>query len=1227
MATMDWNPTPSQQAALASTNKAMLVSAAAGSGKTRVLTERIIQSLVDKEHPADLSRMLVVTFTKAAATELKNRISAALNKELSKPDAPLELSKQLLLLGSAQISTIDSFFQKQIRENFEQLEIPSNFRIADSSELLRLSNEILDELIEEFYHRFDVSKQENSFVRNRENRFAAAIDHLISHRSDGKLNGTLLNFYEKFSKYTEGIELLRKSAEQLRQDAEKPFFESSYGNAILETMKERMTGSLMFLKSIEQEMSGLSDCYARCVGLLSADRDYCKAFLKALEEKDYARVVIAIDAFPSDKFPTVKPKPDVATCYHEWRKSFKKETEEKIKPLFADTEEEIKHQMLQTAELCGMLYLLFSEYQSRFLKEKKAHGILEHDDVRAMLHRLLTLPDGKPSPFALSLSDQYDAVYIDEYQDVDSMQDTIFRLIGQNKRFMVGDIKQSIYGFRGSEPLIFSNYRRTMPLYSSPEAQDADGISVFMSDNFRCNKPIIDFANRVCSFLFSACEKSVGYRPQDDLVPSKAPIDGVTPHPVRLAVFDAPQKAGKDADGDEEDAPKQEVLWTVREISRLLRTECRDDGKAIQPSDVAILVRTAKQAKGYVDGLRAYGIPVSDGSAANLLFSPLMTDLLNLLRTVDNPYRDLPLSEFLISELGGFTLTEVGQIRSCAPEEKSLFDAMTVMASEANGDLSKKAMETVKWIQRLQDVAAVEAADRFLHQLYLEERILPYAEEEELLYLYEQARTYQRTAWGGLYGFLNYFSAFLEKGESPNSGFHGAENAVKVMTIHKSKGLEFPVVFLCSTGGQFTLKDLQSPLFYHKEVGFAARLYDAQSGNMKNTAPVSALKLLTEQDLKEENIRTLYVALTRAKERLYVTGTLKGKLDTAMTNAKRVRRGNRYAILKGYSYLSWILAAYFEKSPQAGEFPCIFHNISNSEEILPLAWSPLDDRSTEAAKGNDGGTEATQAALFAKHCAAVLEASKQSAYPLSYLRGLPTKAAASRLSEDLLDVLTDETADKEKALRAQAELMKSSPASFESLLSMRHTPSAADIGTATHAVLELCDFDRLQKEGVEAECNRLITDGFLGKETVSIVNKRMLEAFLESNLFDMIKNAKRIYREQKFGIFIPMGELTKKQELAEHLSSHPLFVQGSIDLLLETEDGRLYLVDYKTDHVTEAERKNEKALAKRMTEKHKHQLLCYARAVKELFGKEPDEIFVYSVPLGRALATKPLLNL
>ncbi|MBQ7335850.1 MAG: UvrD-helicase domain-containing protein [Clostridia bacterium] len=1200
--------TKSQEAAMNLHGKSLLVSAAAGSGKTSVLTERIIRSLTDPEHPADLSRLLVVTFTRAAASELKSKIAKALTEALAQNPGNRHLSRQLFLLGSAQISTIDSFFQKAVRANFEQLSLPASFRIADESEILPIATDILNGLIEEYYQKYAPETSPNDlFSRIEDNRFANELDHLMSNRSDGKLNELLMELLKSFASDPAGESALKKCAEDLRANAEQEYFKTSYGKVISSYLRELFKGNQSFLKKTLAFLDTDPTLLEKCGGLANSDYAYCTAMLNALEEDCYSRVREVAFTFLPGRFPTVKEKPNEIIAYQEWRSKLKKEIE-KVQEMLKTPAEEISVQMQKTATLSEMLYEFYCDFQSRLLAEKNTRGILEHDDIRAMLYQLLTEQDGSTSAFAKSLAQQYDSVYIDEYQDVDFLQDRIFEIIGGSNRFMVGDIKQSIYGFRGSEPSIFASYRRLMPLYTEPEATHADGVCVFMSNNFRCNEPVIRFANRVCSFLFSACEESVGYRPQDDLVFSKS-IPDKPSVPVEFAVFEAPPRRTNASDAENtEERVHEEAIWVAAEISRLLREERLDSGARISPSDIAILVRNKAHGATYAEELKKLNIPVAASAAQNILYQPLMTDMVNLLYAIDNPYRDLPLSEFLLSPLGGFTLEEISEIRTCADEQVSLYDAMQCKSKD-NDLIAQKATAMLDWLEEQRNSAAVQPADRFLRLLYLDEKLIPYAQEPALRFLYDRARIYQRSSWCGLYGFLSHLSQLLEEGKVSADGFCKAENAVTVMTVHHSKGLEFPVVFLCSCGASFNKEDARKTLLYHRNVGFAAKLYNKETGNTEDTALRTAVKQRVDEEQTEEHIRTLYVALTRARERMYVTGTLSSKWETVAATLSQITRGNRPAILGCNNTLLWILAALQEKDIAESDFPCNIHHVSYGDVIPGI--SLLQNTSDEDLTQRE---EDPVALYYAK----VLRKQEDFLYPNNCLHAFPTKIAASKIRPAILDRITNEE-DGDEALKTQIELMQSATPSFDSLLKSGTEPSATDIGTATHAFLEFCDFSRLISTDIKQEGAKLVQDGFLSKQTYELINQKQLRLFLKSDLMNMIRSAKEVRREQKFGIFLPMKSLTQKAELANALQEHQIFVQGSIDLLLFSEDERIVLIDYKTDHINEDERLDEARLKQRMQTAHGSQLSCYAEAVKRLFGRYPDELCIYSLPLGRTV--------
>ncbi len=1185
--------------------KTLLVSAAAGSGKTSVLTERIIRTLTDQEHPCDLSRILVVTFTRAAAAELKGRIAEALTAALSEDPGNSRLAKQLLSLGSADISTIDAFFQKTVRANFEKLGLPATFKIADNQTLLSLKSDIAEGLIEEFYELYADGHSSETLNGMRHNAFAEALDHLLSNRSDGKLVQNLLRFYERFASYPQGIGLLHSYAEQMKSESNTDFLKTTCGAVFYERLMARFICFEKELTNLEARISVDPECAAKCHALLSSDISFCRALLDALQKKSYTRVQTVFNSFVAGRFPTIRNKPVFVTDYQEFRAIFRKEIARVTEQLQAPPELLAK-QMLKTAELSEILYRYFSAYEERLLAEKKSRGTLEHNDIRAFLYKLLTNADGSPSEFADLIASQYDAVYIDEYQDVDAVQDRIFALIGRDRRFMVGDIKQSIYGFRGSDPSVFAGYRRRMPLYQEPEAESADGVCVFMSDNFRCNEPVIRFTNRVCSFLFSACEGSIGYRPHDDLVFGKQ-CERTDQPLVQIAVFDRPS-AADETDGDEQ-VSRDEAVWVAAQISQLLRTGIKDNGEHITPSDIAILVRNRAHGASFVKELEALSIPVAAEAATDLLHEPILTDVLNLLRAIDNPYRDIPLTEYLLSPIGGFSLQELSDIRAHAPHHKALYDALCVCAEANDGELSEKCkIQALSFQSRAKEAVALPA-DRFLRLLYLDEALIEYANEPSLLYLYDQARIYQRNAFCGLYGFLKHIEKLTEGNAAVQNGFAKPENAVSIMTVHHSKGLEYPVVFLASCGSNFNRSDLKESLLFHPSVGCASKLYDPTLAATNTTLLREAVAIRIDEEQAEENIRTLYVALTRARERLYVTGTLYGKWETALSNASMIKKGDRISILACNSYLAQILASI--KTDLEDPFMLLSHithdeieygEIYQETKVINTAQEPTSKPKNE----------------LAVRYAEVLERRKSAVYENSMLNGLPTKIAASKISHDLLDHLNDPENEYEATAR-RIELMRASAPAFSALLSDKAQATAAEIGTATHSFLEFCNYEALLQNGVDAECERMIREGFLDDRTVEILDREQLSLFSSSNLSEMIKQAKEVRREQHFGIFVPYAELTLQADRAERLGEHRVFVQGSIDLILEMENGELYLFDYKSDHITSAEKKDLSILATRLQKAHQSQLACYAKAMEELFGKAPDKIFIYSIPLGQAL--------
>ncbi|MCQ2429025.1 MAG: UvrD-helicase domain-containing protein [Clostridia bacterium] len=1229
--------TDAQKAAMDTRGRLLLVSAAAGSGKTATLTERIIRRLTDKNDPCELSRLLVVTFTRAAAAELKARISDALSEAIAADPGSRHLQKQLLDISSAQICTIDSFCMDAVSSNFAKLGLPANFRIADSAELTPLSDRVFDELIGKFYEKYGHRSEKDAslFSLLDDNPFADLCDALSSDRTDEDLTTVLRDLYNKLLDYPDGIGRLKREADALREQADGEFLRSDIGRAAA-GWKDRFCSSC-------------TSFYREALDLIRQDEEASKALLDAFEDDAgfYERLAAAdslgeiLELIGSKPATKVKSKKNLSsdfltiadkrTFYNDSFKSFPK--------IFRDGADELRRDMLRTALMCDILYEFLTAYDERMAAEKRQRGICDFTDNRRNLLKLLRDQDGSPSPYAFELRARYDEVYIDEYQDVDEVQDTIFSLIGGDHRFMVGDMKQSIYGFRGADPGIFASYRRRLPLMdpNHRETLPADtGSCIFMSDNFRCDEPVIRFTNTVCGHLFRACADTIGYRDEDELGFGKQVPDGTVPHKVQIDVLykdktdDKDDDEKKDASGRSAEEKKDylEALHIANTVASLLsRGEKLDNGEPIRPEDVAILLRKNTNTKTVISLLNQLGIPAGSAemdakwSGFDLLNGPDMRYLVNLLRVFDNPDYDGPLSEVLRAPFPGFSLEDLISIRAC--DGGSLYDGLLACAGGAGDDAERTARcaETVGWIEGYRRMCMTLPADAILRAMRQDTRIAG-RRSKAFLYLYDAARTSRTGSFTGIYDFMRYFEKRIADGKSALSeGKQKREGYVNVMTIHASKGLEFPVVFLAFAGTSFRLSS--GDLNFDSFSGLTMKLFDREAGQKYTPSLLDHGLISKHTQEKEDEIRLLYVALTRARERLYVTGTVGEKVPLPFAP------DDRFAALAASNYLSWILSVRSIHPELA-----VWADLNR----VPLSAVTMGEPLTSLPGRTDQPEEAGTAAYYRR----LLREAPAVSDSEALLRSIPTKVPASRMSDRLLDDCTFLSSDllsgdegklpteelgfgiidpqTSESIDRAIRLMESSVGSdFEALLRENSKPTAAEKGTAAHAFLQFCDYAKVLSGGVEAEMLRLLEEGYLNERTAKIADRRMLSAFFDSRFFGLVKGASSVRREFRFARFVPLVSLTDNDVLKAAVGDRTLYVQGSIDLLLTMPDDSVVLCDYKTDRITKEERADPSLLASRMTERHGGQLRQYAEAIREVFGQRPARVYIFSLPLGEAV--------
>ena len=1207
--------TAAQSAAMNEKNKTLLVSAAAGSGKTAVLTERIIRSLTDPESPADISRILVVTFTRAAAGELRHRISSALSSALALDPTNMHLARQLMLLGGAHISTIDSFYFDLVRSNFQAAGFPPSFRMADDTELVTLRRDTMNDAIDAMYEK---NKQ-----------FSLLSDIFCNIRSEDSLAETLIDIQERLNKYPESIDILLRSAKEIEQGASTPL-DTGFGEVWLDTVREiAQSGAKLF----EEALASLhAECEApklekKFAPLYTEIAERCKNLLTALDTKDHD-TIRALLCTPFSVSLTGGRLPDMSDAFLTLRQlcdAFREKWKKTAPVLGAISKEEIANSATESATVLRLLHETLLLFTNNYQEAKALREIAEFSDVSRAAYRLLVDGKGEPTPLALSLSASYDAIYIDEYQDVDAMQDATFRAISTPRnRFMVGDIKQSIYRFRGAQPAVFASYRKRFPLLEEAES-DAEAATVFMSNCFRCDENVIRFSNAVSGFLFSHSAESIGYTADDDLVFSKIPPrEDYRSEKCRLLLLDKKPKKERDQ-GEESESSLLEARMVAAEIARLLKEERKADGTPILAADIAVLMRSTSHAAPLTKALAAYGIATNDTSRRSFFENPEVLCMYSLLATIDNPFRDIYLAATLRSPFFGFSLEDLVTIRAAGDGSLSLYEALCEAAKAGVGDapLDARIKDFQTRLATYRQKAQALSVDKLLRYLYRETAVLSFSGYEKnengtavrqgnLNRLYEYARTFESGGFKGLYQFIRYVDSIMENGTQMPAP-EGDPNAVSLITVHHSKGLEYPVCFLVGTASRFNEDDRKATLLSDERLGCATRLCNAGPFSRTNTFHRQAISLEIRRQNREEEMRVLYVAMTRARERLYVTATPQYGVEKAMNRALLASHPQAGVLATdGSCYLDWILAAL--QRPDATEF----------SEVLIIPEEQLSSIEDQINIPTNGMQKDDQKASDESSCTPVIELLKQRfsyTYPHEHLTKLPAKLSVSRLSPVALDVYDrDDTASAVTLRDEDAEALLHT---FDRApLFEGKTPDAAARGTATHEFLQFCDFKRAAENGVEAELQRLIQEKYLSSESQGAVRIDELERFFQSNFYKSVLGAGKLYRETRFNIFLPASAFTSDTAFAEQLQGEKLLVQGVIDLFYTDDNGRLVLCDYKTDRLSPEELKSPDAAARKLMARHGEQLSYYAMALAEICGKAPDRILIYSLPLGEAVEIK-----
>ena len=1189
--------TSAQRRAIEENGRTLLVSAAAGSGKTTTLIERIIRSVCRAENPIPLDRLLVVTFTKAAASELRLRISRALTEALAKNGSDPFLARQAALLPSAKIGTIDSFYLELVRKNYASLGLSPSFRIADAGETALIARAQMETLIDDCYddHAGDIAGGAAGF---------AALTDLLCGTKDDNLADILLTLAGKLDAYPRGAAALFDREREMRACAEGDFFACPLGARIERevrdvflAVKERYAYALAVIRADEK----LSVAYD---AVFSEDYAGILRMLEALEE-GYAAAYAQLRQIGFSRLGSYRPKgdphPELAFI-KTVREDYKAHIKAFCSGYFATDAQATADCLVRTADAAHKIGELLCEYERRARLEKQRRGVCDFSDITRYALALLTDADGGDSPLADTMKDAYDAIYIDEYQDVNAVQDRIFRAIAKpDNRFMVGDIKQSIYGFRGAEAAIFAELRSAYAPID--KAADGEAATVFMSENFRCSREVVDFTNLLFARLMPAVSPETGYTEGDALIYAKRGDRFAAP--VKFLLCEKPPKDSPDA------KRPVEAECIADEIENLVRYGEKQDGTRIRYGDVALLFRSLKGAGSDCAAvLRARGIPVETDAGTNLLDAPEIQILVCLLDTIDNPRRDISLAGVLLSPLCGVSHDCLALLRRRA-EGKRLCESIRAYLAEDAADadaadgaaggapeedrarLSAFFADLAQFRAMARCMTAPELIEEVCERLAFTARIcgadrLRRANTERFI---EVARQAAGSGRGSLAEFLRYIREVESDAKAPLAAAKpesGGGDAVHIMTIHQSKGLEYPVVFLAAAERAYNLRDADTSPIYSADGGFGLRLRDASGFCLYDNLVRKSVSLAVRDRGKEEELRLLYVALTRARERLYLTATLTDP-DAAIAEAEIESRFTApYVLREKTDFLSLALLA--SRGEHAFVETCVLRPGKRRGATAAAAATPA-------------------AALPAPDAAALraLSARLSFRYPHAARTKIPAKVAVSLLYPDILD-----------------DVLSALPIDEEHLPPMKETPrfladrqsDAKRRGTATHLYMQFFDFAYAAENGAAAELRRLVDARFLTPEDAALVNLPEVEAFLRSPLFAAMRKAPRIFREQRFNLRLCAADFAADRALREALRDEHILVQGVIDCFFYDDKGNITLVDYKTDRLHGSRAETEQKLR----ETHARQLAYYAAAVEALCGKPPARVLIYSLALGDTVA-------
>ena len=1239
--------TDEQQQAIDTRKCNLLVAAAAGSGKTAVLVERIIKIITNEENPVDIDKLLVVTFTSAAAAEMRERIAAAISKALEKNPNSKNLQKQLTLLSRANITTMHSFCLDVIKNYFYTIDLDPSFRIADETEITLMKNEIIEDIFEELY------EEDNEYFKGLVEAYSTAKD-------DEKLKDIILNLY-KFSMSGPWPESwLIEKAEEFNINTLEELDKTKWVEILKDNIRVEVEGFInMYHKAIEliSDTEGLE-------AYLDTFRGDLECLENVYESLNYglSEIYAALNGVVFTKLKTVRKSAVFDENAQGTVKSIRDTVKKKVKSLIEDsftfTPEESLQGIKDVYPYMKELSRITLDFLDKFNEKKREKNLLDFNDLEHLCLKILIDRDENnniiPSGVAEHFKEFFDEVLVDEYQDSNNVQETIIDLVSRKNSddpnvFMVGDVKQSIYRFRQAKPELFLDKYSRYPLASGGKER-----KIQLYKNFRSRDEVLRGVNFIFKMVMSNVVGELEYTDDEALHLGATFLenqeeDSEVGGSIELHIID---KSGNEAEEvveeelqeseeEEVDAISLEAKLVSKRIKELFEVK---DGKRfkvfdketkeyrdVKYKDIVILLRATKNwSEIFLDELGAEGIPVYADTGSGYFESIEIRTIMSLLKIIDNPLQDVPMIAVLKSPIMGFTAEELSEIRLLNKEKyfyeiiKDIYDEKY----EVSDTLKAKCNKVISDLEKWRNKTIYTPIDEFIWYLYMDTAYYGYVgampngtlRQANLKILFQRAKQYESTSFKGLFNFITFINKLRKSsGDMGSAKILGEnEDVVRIMSIHKSKGLEFPIVFTCGMGKQFNLMDLSNSILFHEELGFGPDFVNLNNRNSYSTLAKEAIKKRIRLETLSEEMRILYVAFTRAKEKLIITGATRD-LDKSIKNWVSAASLDENIILpsevlKGKSYLDWIAMAICkhrqgeELREQCGASrELIVDDFSNWDVQMWRKSDILGDKNLEPVDKIEENT----LNITATNISVDKEIKRRLGYKYQYEEGsiLPSNVSVSDLKRK--DLQYEDEAETLEVFR-EKEIIK------PKFLQEEKGFTAAEKGTLMHYVMLRLDFDRVGSVAeIKKQIEELVLNKSLTEKEAKVIRYTKIFSFFKSELGKRILKAheegRMVHRELPF--FTEISSLDINPELNKEIyQNEKIRLQGIIDGFFKEEDG-IVLFDYKTDYLEEG---NEDEII----ERYMVQMKYYKEALEKVTESRVKEVYLYLFALDKEVLLK-----